>query len=103
MMEPRRFGVEPILAQLAGFKRTESKTRVIKHYDEVYPWFLLPGFLALLVEAQHLAVRGDGLLFVALDAAVLRDDSAVARERLDTGHPLEDFVLPQRRHGGGVK
>jgi hypothetical protein len=24
---------------------------LIKHYDEVYVWFLLPGFLLLLVEA----------------------------------------------------
>lgn len=49
-MEPKRFGVEPILAALSKLKRTESKSRLIRHYDEAYLWFLLPGFLLLLLE-----------------------------------------------------
>jgi Ca-activated chloride channel homolog len=51
LMEPRRFGVEPILVQLSSLKRAEGKSRLIKHYDEVYAWFLFPGFLLLLLEA----------------------------------------------------
>ena len=51
LMDPRRFGVEPILEEVSTLKRAESKSRLIKHYDEVYVWFLLPGFLLLLVEA----------------------------------------------------
>ena len=49
-MDPRNFGVEPILKQISGLKRSESKSRLIKHYDEVYTWFLLPGFFLLLLE-----------------------------------------------------
>jgi Ca-activated chloride channel homolog len=49
-MEAKRFGVEPIMRALSKLKRTESKSRLIRHYDEVYFWFLLPGFLLLLLE-----------------------------------------------------
>jgi Ca-activated chloride channel family protein len=49
-MDPKTFGVEPILAEVSKFKKSESKSRLIKHYDEVYSWFLLPGFLLLLLE-----------------------------------------------------
>jgi Ca-activated chloride channel family protein len=51
VMEPRRFGVEPLLAELAKLKRSEARTRLIKQYDDVYPWFLFPAFLLLLLEA----------------------------------------------------
>lgn len=51
VMEPGRFGVEPILAELHKLKRAESQSRLIRHYDEVYALFLLPGFLCLLIEA----------------------------------------------------
>jgi len=50
-MDPRHFGVEPILAQLAKLKKSEAHSRLIKHYDEVYAWLLLPGFFLLLLEA----------------------------------------------------
>jgi Ca-activated chloride channel homolog len=50
VMDPRRFGVEPILAQLALLKRAEGSSRVIHQYDEVYTWFLFPAFMLLLIE-----------------------------------------------------
>jgi Ca-activated chloride channel family protein len=50
-IDPRRFGVEPILKEVGKLKRSESKSRLIRHYDEVYFWFLFPGFFLLLVEA----------------------------------------------------
>jgi Ca-activated chloride channel family protein len=49
-MDPRRFGVEPIMEQISKLKRAESKTRLIRHYDEVYAWFLFPGLFLLLLE-----------------------------------------------------
>jgi len=49
-MDPRRFGVEPILSEVSKLKKSESKSRLIRHYDEVYALFLLPGFLLLLLE-----------------------------------------------------
>ncbi len=50
-MDPKSFGVEPILKLLKKLKRAESKARLIKHYDEAYAWFLFPAFLLLLLEA----------------------------------------------------
>jgi Ca-activated chloride channel homolog len=50
-MDPRRFGVDPLLAEIGKLKRAEGSSRLIKHYDEAYPFFLFPAFLALLVEA----------------------------------------------------
>jgi Ca-activated chloride channel family protein len=50
-MDPKRFGVEPILDAIGKLKKSESKSRLIRHYDEVYAWFLLPGFLLLLFQA----------------------------------------------------
>lgn len=49
-MDPRHFGVEPILAKLAKLKRSEVESRLIKHYDEVYFFFLFPAFLLLLID-----------------------------------------------------
>jgi len=51
LMEPGHFGVEPILREVGKLKRAEGQSRLIRHYDEVYAWFLLPGFLLLLTEA----------------------------------------------------
>jgi Ca-activated chloride channel family protein len=51
LMDPHHFGVEPILSQIATLKRSESQARLIKHYDEVYFWFLLPGFILLFLES----------------------------------------------------
>ena len=49
-MDPKSFGVEPILKALRKLKQAETKARLIKHYDEAFAWFLLPGFLMLLLE-----------------------------------------------------
>jgi Ca-activated chloride channel homolog len=47
----RRFGVESIEAALAGLKRTENEARLVKQYDEVYEFLVLPAFLLLVGEA----------------------------------------------------
>lgn len=49
-MDPRRFGVEPILEELERLNKSEIKSRLVKHYDEVFQWFLLPALLLLLFE-----------------------------------------------------
>jgi Ca-activated chloride channel family protein len=49
-MDPRSFGVEPIAKEIGKLKKSESQSRLIRHYDEVYLWFLLPGFLLLLLQ-----------------------------------------------------
>ena len=51
VIDPKNFAVDPVLRELAKLKKTESKSRLIKHYDEVFHWFLLPAFLLLLIEA----------------------------------------------------
>ena len=51
VIDPKNFAVDPVLRELAKLKKTESKARLIKHYDEVFYWFLLPAFLLLLLEA----------------------------------------------------
>jgi Ca-activated chloride channel family protein len=48
--DAQHFGVEAIEAALAGLKRTESDTRLVKQYDEVFEYLLLPALLLLLVE-----------------------------------------------------
>jgi Ca-activated chloride channel family protein len=49
--DARHFGVEAIEAALAGLKRTESEARLVKRYDEVCEYLLLPAFLILVGEA----------------------------------------------------
>jgi hypothetical protein len=49
--DARHFGVEAIEAALAGLKRTENEARLIKRYDEVCEYLLLPAFLILVGEA----------------------------------------------------
>jgi Ca-activated chloride channel family protein len=49
--DAKHFGVEAIEAALAGLKRTESETRLVKQYDEIYQYLLVPVLLLLLVEA----------------------------------------------------
>jgi Ca-activated chloride channel homolog len=49
--DARRFGVETIEAALSGLKRTENEARLIKQYDEVYEFLVLPAFLLLVGEA----------------------------------------------------
>ena len=48
--DAQHFGVEAIEAALAGLKRTESDTRLVKQYDEVFEYLLLPAMLLLLIE-----------------------------------------------------
>jgi Ca-activated chloride channel family protein len=49
--DAKHFGVEAIEAALAGLKRTESESRLVKQYDEVYQYLLLPALLLLIIEA----------------------------------------------------
>jgi Ca-activated chloride channel family protein len=49
--DARRFGVEAMEAALSGLKRTENEARLVKQYDEVYEFLLLPAFLLLVGEA----------------------------------------------------
>lgn len=49
-IEPKHFGVEPIAKTIQKMKKSEAQSRLIKHYDEVFYWFLIPGFLLLLIE-----------------------------------------------------
>jgi Ca-activated chloride channel homolog len=48
--DARHFGVETIEAALAGLKRTENEARLVKRYDEVCEYLLLPAFLILVGE-----------------------------------------------------
>ena len=50
-MDPRRFGVEPIVAALSKLQRAEAKTRLVQHYEDIPKWFLFPAFVLLLAEA----------------------------------------------------
>ena len=50
-IDAKSFAVDPVMHELKQLKRTEARSRLIKHYDEVYHWFLLPGLLLLLLEA----------------------------------------------------
>ena len=49
--DTRHFGVEAIEAALAGLKRTENEARLVKNYDEVFEFLLIPAFLILVAEA----------------------------------------------------
>lgn len=49
-IDPKTFGVEPILKELAKLKKSEVESRLVKHYDEAYQWVLWPAFLLLLIE-----------------------------------------------------
>jgi len=49
--DARRFGVEAMEAALSGLKRTENEARLVKQFDEVYEFLLLPVFLLLVGEA----------------------------------------------------
>ncbi len=51
-MDPKRFGVEPILKALKKLQRSEIKSRLVKDYDEVFQWFLLPALLLLLFDTS---------------------------------------------------
>jgi len=49
--DAKRFGVEAMEAALSGLKRTENEARLVKQYDEVYEFLVLPAFLLLVGEA----------------------------------------------------
>ena len=49
-VDAQHFGVEAIEAALAGLKRTESETRLVKQYDEIFGILLAPALLLLLVD-----------------------------------------------------
>lgn len=49
-MNPRSFGVEPILNQLEKLKKSEIQSRAIRQYDEAYTPFLFIAFLCFLFE-----------------------------------------------------
>ncbi|MCK5800054.1 MAG: VWA domain-containing protein [Deltaproteobacteria bacterium] len=51
-MDPKRFGVEPILKALKKLQRSEIKSRLVKDYDEIFQWFLLPALLLLLFDTS---------------------------------------------------
>jgi Ca-activated chloride channel family protein len=50
-IDPQRFGVEPIIAELDKLHRAEAKARLIRHYEDTPEWILFPAFLLLLFEA----------------------------------------------------
>ena len=50
-VDAQHFGVEAIEAALAGLKRTESESRLVRQYDEVFEYLLFPALLLLLVDA----------------------------------------------------
>jgi Ca-activated chloride channel family protein len=49
-VDPRSFGVEPVMQELGKLNRSEVDKRLIKHYDDVYEWFLFPALMLLLLE-----------------------------------------------------
>jgi Ca-activated chloride channel family protein len=49
--DAKHFGVEAIEAALSGLKRSENEARLVKRYDEVYEFLVLPAFLLLVGEA----------------------------------------------------
>ncbi|MES1171827.1 MAG: VWA domain-containing protein [Bacteroidota bacterium] len=49
--DARQFGVEQVEAALGELKRSENEARVVKEYDEIYEFPLLPAFLLLVAEA----------------------------------------------------
>jgi hypothetical protein len=49
--DSKRFGVEEVERALNGLKRTENEARVVREYDEIFEFLLLPAFLLLVGEA----------------------------------------------------
>lgn len=49
-VNPRAFSVAPLRAELEKLQRSEIDSRLVKHYDEVFHWFLFPALLLLLLE-----------------------------------------------------
>jgi Ca-activated chloride channel family protein len=49
--DAKRFGVEDAARAIAGMKRTENEIRLVREYDEVYEFLLVPALLLLVAEA----------------------------------------------------
>lgn len=49
-MEPQHFAVEPVITALEPLNRSAVDARLVRHYDEVYAFFVWPAFLLLLGE-----------------------------------------------------
>ncbi len=49
-IDPKRFGVEPILAELSKLHKSEAKARLIRHFRDIPEVLLLPALLLLLWE-----------------------------------------------------
>jgi len=49
--DAKHFGVEDAARAIAGLKRTENEARLVREYDEVYEFLLVPALLLLVGEA----------------------------------------------------
>ena len=49
--DAKHFGVEDAARAIAGLKRTENEARLVREYDEVYEFLLVPALLLLVAEA----------------------------------------------------
>jgi hypothetical protein len=67
--DAKHFGVEAIEAALAGLKRTENDTRLVKQYDEIFEILLVPALLLLLIETCISDRRRNGKKSLRLDSA----------------------------------
>jgi Ca-activated chloride channel family protein len=50
-LDPDRFGLDALGAALGTLKKADAESRLRTTHDEIYAWFLFPGFLLLLIEA----------------------------------------------------
>src|SRR6478735_4382614 len=49
--DAQHFGVDEAARALAGLKRNEADARLVREYDEVFEWLLVPALLLLVAEA----------------------------------------------------
>jgi len=87
--DAKHFGVEAIEAALAGLKRTESDTRLVKQYDEVFEILLLPALLLLLIETCMSERRRNGRKSVPLGGAKAAVALVALLPFLGAWNPLE--------------
>jgi len=87
--DAKHFGVEAIEAALAGLKRTESDTRLVKQYDEVFEILLLPALLLLLIETCMSDRRRNGKKSGPLDSAKAAVALVALLPFLGAWNPLE--------------
>ncbi|MCB9557269.1 MAG: VWA domain-containing protein [Deltaproteobacteria bacterium] len=48
-IDPKRFGVEPVIAAIGKLQKSESKARLVRDFEDAPRWLLFPAFLLLLV------------------------------------------------------